>query len=206
MSPDYKDQLNRLQKEAPTIEVVYEALKQPQIDEKVVWAYYYPLSLGKAYWFFGGEQNEEIANQAAFDLVEHLVGNALPKYNLAVAKLTPFFDRVAQNFFIDYRRGVERTPPIFYGHLEGVENDTNPFNEEYPYDGIEPDFVPLLVEEEEGQARANRIRDDLFPAERRVLDLLIEEYTYPEIRAELGISEGALKQSITRIRSTLNAG
>ena len=205
MSPDYKAQLTRLRKESPPIEAVYAALGRLPDDSTICWAYFYPLSLERAYDFFGGD-NEEVANQAAFDLVEHLVGNALPKYNLAVAKLTPFFDRVAQNFFIDYRRGVERTPPIFYGHLEGVENDTNPFNEEYPYDGIEPDFVPLLVEEEEGQARANRIRDDLFPAERRVLDLLIEEYTYPEIRAELGISEGALKQSITRIRSTLNAG
>ena len=204
MSPDYKDQLNRLQKEAPTIEVVYEALKQPQIDEKVVWAYYYPLSLGKAYWFFGGEQNEEIANQAAFDLVEHLVGNALPQYDESVAKLSPFYDKVAQNFFINYmEREVQKEPPIFYGHDEEVIQDPMAFYEDYPYDGIEDNFVFRLMEEETSEERVRQLKEDLFPAERRVLELLVEECTYKEIRETLGITEDALKTSVKKIRSLL---
>lgn len=210
MSPDYKQQLQALQKTVPDIEQVYQAIQELQGGSKtaykVIWSRYYYRSLKKAYIFFGGEQNEEIANQAAFALVEHLVSHAFMQYDEDKAKLTPFYNKVAQNFFINYlEREVLTQPGIFYGRDYNITNSDGVLcDTEYPYDGIEPDFVDTLMEVEEVQERINLLKEDLYPAERRVLELLVQGYEFPEIREELDISVDGLKNSVRRIRSLIN--
>jgi len=207
MSPDYKQQIKILQKDVPSIEQVYQAIQELKKDSKtankVIWSYYYYLSLKKAYVFFGGEQNEEIANSAAFALVEHLVSHALLQYDEDKAKLSPFYDKVAQNFFINYlEREVLTQPDIFYGHdynITGSEEVV--IHEDYPYDGIEEDFVNYLIAQKETQDRIYTLMEDLYPAERAVLALLVQGYTSDEIAEELGKTTKAVSRSIEKIRS-----
>jgi len=213
MSPDYKNQIDTLQKKVPGIDQVYTAIQELQDDSqtahKVIWSYYYPLSLMRAGEFFG-EDSEEEANQAAFELMEHLVSTAFMQYDEDKAKLSPFYDKVAQNFFINYmERVVLKQPAIFHGHsYDGGEMSLNeaehePFLEDYPYDGIEPDFVDALMAGEEAQERVNALKEDLYPAERAVLTLLVQGHTYAEIAEELAKPQTAIYNSIRKIASLI---
>lgn len=226
MSPQFRFQLTRLIKANPyNLDSVREAIellrKGDEFGRNVVWSYYYPVSIQKAYDFFKGD--EEVAMDAAFQFMEHFVAG-ITNFTGEGQQLSKFYDVAAQNYFTNYyNRVLLREPDIVYGHEQApdLEDDfgtsedlshiTKPApleqTEDYPYDGVDTsDPETQAVQEEDDydlKQRVLRIRDKLTRGDQEVYDLLLQDYNSDEICERLGRTVEAIENSFTRIRRAL---
>lgn len=237
MTPEFKNQLNRLaQANKYTISDVYDAIQRLKIewteaDRDIVWMYYYPTAINKAYHFLA--KDEEHATQAAFEFLARWIdeNRSCLQFSGEVVQLSKFFDVSAENSFKNYLRlTISPQPDIVYGHeQEDYEEDdygdgddlthirtpntTFEWHEDYPYEGTntdDPETIQIKKEEfADAWKRADAIRAELYDADRDVLDLLLQDYNSEEIEAALKRSMSAVRQSVYRIRQvvdTLNRG
>jgi hypothetical protein len=210
LNNEQQDELRRLKRNVPDFDVVYAAVKALQAggaNTDPLWEYYYPICLHKGWEFF---EDPEDGHNAAFDLMEHWLKSVLT-YNEEKAKISPFFDKVAKNFFINRKEHLDLGPEILYGGTPHDDDDDQEddgdgltyhkvpteIGPDYPYPILQdgPLDIALL------QERALTIREDLFPADTEVFDLLIEGYDSDEIVEILGKTKNAIALSMTRIRS-----
>jgi DNA-directed RNA polymerase specialized sigma24 family protein len=230
MSPEQKKEMNRLKQNYPTMEQVYEAVYEYQKTHdlkarNVIFSYYYPLSLAKAWEFFLDDSenydHDERARNAALDNIERWLDDVL-KYDKDIAKLSPYFNVVTSRNFVDFLRGETiKEPDIYYGYEEEWTDDisgedhppthrvstTYNDSEDYPYNGIdEDDPETLAIKEEEREDLVHRvyqIRDKLTKGDQEIYDLLLREYNSDEIMEILGRSRSAVESSIKRIRQAI---
>lgn len=207
---EQQQELQRLKRNTPDFDVVYaavEALQAGGTETDTLWEYYYHICLLKAWEFF---EDPEDGHNAAFDLMEHWLKVVLT-YTEERAKLSPFFDKVALNFFLDRKKHLDLGPHIVYGGTpyddigtDPDEDDFVPAKKEGPVE-IGPDY-PFAVlqdgplEKMLTEERVLTIRDSLFPVDKEVFDLLVEGYPSEEIEEITGKDMTSVKQSMYRIR------
>jgi RNA polymerase sigma factor (sigma-70 family) len=208
-------ELNRISREMPSFEAMYEELATGQ--GKLFWAYYFPVCMRFCEEFF---RDEVMAQEATLPLFEKW-SSAAAQYNADIGKMKTFFNQVARNFCINWKRDHSYGPEIIYqgdSEMAGEFQDdddtmqesdqTLAYSEDYPSDGIDrEDPEALMIKQEEewevGQ-RAATIRAELTVGDQDVFDLLVQDYTYPEIAEALGRTEKGIENSIGRIRAVVS--
>jgi DNA-directed RNA polymerase specialized sigma24 family protein len=207
---EQQQELDRLTRGLPQFDEVLRNLKAFQKgegDADDLWCYYYPLCLKKAWGFF---VDPEDGHDAAFALMEHWL-EAIMKFDTTQQPtLMAFFERVSRNFFINYLKHKELGPDVIYGGTpydvdemdsEEVElratEQVQEIGPDYPHKVIQDSPLDLLLV----RTKAEQIREDLFPADKEVFDLLLEGCNSMEIMGMLGRSDKAVERSMARIRS-----
>jgi len=227
VSPDYVQQLTRLKKAVSmTITQVFEAVQAAKGGDdaarKRIFSYYYPVALEKAYEFF--HEDEEVGNCSAFEFIAKFAGDkpSVTLFNGTAEQLSKFVNTSMENSFIDYYRwNVEKEPDITYGHEMPVDMDDDYSDsdelthlrrpdhsyqsvEVYPYNGIDDqDPETLLIQQEEQadkDARVAKIREQLYPGDQAVFDLVLEDYNSDEIASILERTTKAVERAMSRIR------
>lgn len=230
MSPQFQNQLTRLIKGNPynvdDVRAAIEAVRGGnELAKQTIWSYYYPQALQQSYDRFG--RDEEEANQAAFELMEHLLGEkpAILGFDPDKGKISTWYDRIAENFFTNYyNRVLLRKPDILYGHEQEQEMEedygdgedlshvttasASSFVADYPYDGIEledPESLALKKEQDDDTtSRIVEIRALLYPGDQAVYDLLLENYNSDEIASILERTTVAVENALRRIREAVS--
>ena len=223
MKPTQVKELNLLKANAPTIEEVYTAIDEKNVD--VIWRYFWPVTLSKAFEFFS---DDEDARNATLDHMERWLVQIF-QYDGDRAKISPFFDAALQSNFVDWLRvNKEDMPQIDYGWTEEEPDEEDeeevPLarclidtqHEEiygYPYTGRD-DNTPLSTllqkeEEENRQFRVEELFNLLTHSEKDVFELLLQGKTSHEIATILGKTPHNINEFLSQIRQkvdTMNEG
>ncbi len=203
----------RLTQHIPPFEDVLAEIERGESTE-LFSLYYYPLCFKVACDFFPTEP--ELGREAALPLYEHWLTN----HHKSQHKKTTLFRHLARNFLTDFGEKNTHGPEIVYQSTEEEVDDFTPedtwssrpvpaqdFGGEYPYSGIDTnDPETLLIQKEEDEDQAiliNALKDTLADAELAILDLVMAGWQSEDIEAHLGLTKGALKTSIWRIRETM---
>jgi len=210
LNQEQQEELRRLKRNVPDFDVVYNAVKALQAggaNTDPLWEYYYPICLHKAWEFF---DDPEDGHNAAFDLMEHWLKSVLT-YDEEKAKLSPFFDKVAKNFFINRKEHLDLGPDIIYGGTPYDNDGGDPDEEEYvlaqrsaPAE-IGPDYPYAILQDGpatylEAKERALTIRKKLTGKVAEVFDLLIQGDDSTLIAEKLDMTENAVALCFTKIR------
>jgi RNA polymerase sigma factor (sigma-70 family) len=201
----------------PTIEEVYNSLKSGTVNRELLFRYFWPLCLTKAWEFF---PDEDDARNAAVDNMERWLID-IQNYNEDIAKLSPFFNSVTQLNFINYYEwNVKNQPDVELGWVEEPENEEDEDDDfssfsrvntrfvdehDYPYTGIEyNDPETLFLKKEIRRERTKELLAKLAPADRQVLLLLIAGLTSEQIEERLGRTRAAVESSLKNVRGLVD--
>lgn len=203
MTPEQQVELARLSKDLPTFEEMLQS-------KDAFWRYYYALCTRTCYEFF---KDPELAREAVLPLYEHWCA-AHERYTPDRMAMSRLFSLVSNNFCINFLRDNSYGPEIIYQTEDEVEEDDeedairrvdkSAFVEDYPSSGVnydDPERLSILGEEQVlTDERVANIRDNLFPGDREVFDLLLESYNSDEIANILERTVASVENSYRRIR------
>jgi DNA-directed RNA polymerase specialized sigma24 family protein len=215
MNAEQHAEINRLSRHGYSIEQVANALTSllvgegdRKMQEHIIFHYYWPITLRKAFDFF---KDEEEARNATTSFMEHWKV-AMWSYK-PMATLSAFYNRVVTNHFMDVQRKLDLGPEVLYGtETEDMGDDENAaesvvaYTEEYPFNGVDtndPETIAIQRETEHDLGtRVNDIREKLYPGDKPVYDLLLENYTSDDVASILERSVVSVENAIRRIRET----